>query len=311
VFRQLQSVVSPRRSAVLALTLGALLLVPAGPTPGQGVTGKDSGGFLTQAFVRVTDNAELTKRITGYGYADGVSVLAAWVDRGDSVAFIRPLSANISYMFLAAGDRDAQIVNLEILDVDGRNVLKNDGKSQPDAILEFTPTVSTSYRMRLTLAKSDKNLPCMCVAAILKKDGWKVPLGSLDTCAKKITDTLATVDAEVRRLSGKKLDFYKAKNQWALYGGVLKENETLQIDNLALGRGIKGFIAVGDNNTSDVDLFLLDQFGNTVKEDVRPDPEASFVHEPGPQKHSLRVLNYKATGPSLIFMSTFDVLPLR
>jgi hypothetical protein len=295
--------------SVVPLAIGALLLLPIAPTSGQGVTGKDSGGFLTQAFVRVTGNAELTKRIGNYGYADGVSVLAAWVDRGDSVSFIRPLSANTPYKFLAAGDRDAQVINLEILDVNGKIVYASDGRNQPETFVEFTPTASTSYTMRLTLAKSRENLPCMCVATVLKKDGWKVPLGSLDTCAKKITDALATADAEVRRTSGNKLDFYKAKNQWALYGGILKEKETLQIDNLTLGRGIKGFLAVGDNNTSDVDLFLLDQAGRTLKEDTSPAADAWFVYEPGQQKHSLKALNYQATGPSLIFMSTIDVLP--
>jgi hypothetical protein len=293
------------RCAALLLALGAVLLLPPGPTRGQG---KDSGGFLTQAFVRVTDNADFAKRVIGYGYADGVSVLAAWVDQNDSVSFIRPLNGGTSYTFLAAGDKDARVVNLDILDDKGTKVLKSDGKMQPDAVLEFTPAVTGNYTMRLTLAQSRNNLHCMCVATILKKDGWKVALSSLDTCAKKITDVLAAVDDDIRTKTGNRLDFLKAKNQWALYGGILKQGETLQVDNMTLGRGMKGFIAVGDNSSQDVDLFLLDGNGTTIKEDTRTDPVAAFVHEPGPQKHSLKALNYKATGPSLVFMSTFDLL---
>jgi hypothetical protein len=292
------------KSAAVLLAISALWLLPANPTSGQG---KDSGTFLTQAFIRVTDNADFAKRITGYGYADGVSVLAAWVDLNDSVSFIRPLTGGVSYTFLAAGDKDAKIVNLDILDDKGTKVLKSDGKKQPDAVLEFTPAASGNYTMRLTLAQSRNNYPCMCVATILKKDGWKVPLGNLDTCAKKITDALTAVDDDLRTKTGNRLDFLKAKNQWALYGGILKQSETLQVDNMTLGSGMKGFIAVGDNNTQDVDLFLLDQNGTTIKEDTRTDPVAAFVHEPGPQKHSLRALNYKATAPALVFMSTFDV----
>ena len=295
------------KSTVVLLALASALLLPVEPTTGQG---KDSGGFLTQAFIRVTGNADLVKRVASYGYADGVCVLAAWVDCKDSVSFISPLIGGTSYMFLAAGDRDARVVNLDILDEKGMTVLKSDGKKQPDAVLEFTPTVNGNYTMRLTLSQSRDNLHCMCVATVLQKGGVKLPLANLDTCAKKITDALTVVDEDYQKKQGKRLDFYKAKNQWALYGGVLKQNETLQVDNIDLGRGLKGFIAVGDNNTQDVDLFLLDQNGNTVQSDTRTDPVAAFLHDPASQRHSLKALNYKGSS-ALVFMSTFDVLTPR
>jgi hypothetical protein len=295
------------KSTAVLVALVSVLLLPVGPTRGQG---KASRQFLNEAFVRVTDNADIVKRVVGYGYADGVCVLAAWVDQGDSVSFIRPLSGGVSYTFLAAGDKDAQVVNLEILDERSTNVLKSDGKKQADAVLEFTPAANANYTLRLSLSQSRKNYPCICVATILKKDGFKLPLANLDTCSKKITDELTATDESLQKQFGKRLDFYKAKNQWALYGGVLKQGETLQVDNIALGQGPKGFIAVGDNNTQDVDLFLLDQNGRTVKSDESTNPVAVFVHEPGPQRHSLKALNYKGSA-ALVFMSTFDVITPR
>src|SRR5436309_3242261 len=105
-----------RKGLTLAVIAGALLLVPAGPVHGQG---KDSGLYLAEAFTRVTDNAALAKKLVGYGYSDGISILGAWINAGENAAIDLPLTAGTSYIFLAAGDKDAEDVDLEILDAKG------------------------------------------------------------------------------------------------------------------------------------------------------------------------------------------------
>src|SRR5207245_1420247 len=81
--------------------------------PGQYSAG---GPFLIQSMNRVTEMAATAKDIEGYGYNNGISILAAWVSHGANVTFTYRLAANIDYLFLAAGDDDARIIDLEVFD---------------------------------------------------------------------------------------------------------------------------------------------------------------------------------------------------
>ncbi len=294
-----------RRGACLALCV-VLTLLLASPETTRG-QGKDSGGWLTQAFNRVTNNAGIAQKLVGYGYADGLSVLGGWIDAGKQLEFdLRSLTVGTSYMIIASGDKDAEDIDLEIRDPNGQLVVA-DNRVAPDAVVEFVPRMKGHYRLRLILFKARKDLPCVCVAAILKKGGWDVPLTNLDHAVSQLITGLAAADEEVQKRIGKRLDLHKAKNQWALYGGVARQGGDITVTNINLGKGIRAFLASGDKNAKDVDLFLLDQNGKTIKSDTSTAPIASFVHEPGAGPHGLRVLNYESTGPAVIMMGIFEV----
>jgi hypothetical protein len=301
---------SPIRFAVRKLSSAALLglvalAVCAGPAAAQG---KASGTYLKEAFNRVTGNAELTKRLVGYGYNSGTSVMAAWLDAGGKVTMRLYLNAGTEYLFLAGGDQDALDVDLAIKDESGR-ILVQDVRTDPDAVVAFTPRSSAYYTMEVSLFKSRDSVPCVCVATILKKGGWDVPLRNLDQAAANFVRVLAQADNELQRKSGKRLDLHREKGQWAMFGAVLPQGETTDVFNLTLGSGPRAFFATGDDNARDVDLFLLDNAGKrTIREDTRTDRDASFVHEPGPGMHRLRVRNFQSTGPSLVMMGVFDIV---
>lgn len=270
--------------------------------------GRDSGRYLSEAFTRVTDNANIAKQVVGYGYNEGISILGGWVDQGNHLRFTLPLKGGTSYLFLGAGDKDAEDVDLEILNENGK-VLAADVRVAADAAVEFTPQVDGAYTLKLTLFRSNQKAPCVCVATILKKNGWNIPLRDLDDSVGKLIKALDVADRELQKNAGKRFDLRRANNQWAVFGGVLKQGETVTVNNIDLGKGQRGFIAVGDRDAQDVDLYLLDRKGGTLVEDTSTNPSASFVHEPnandGP--HGLKIRNYRSNGPAVVMMSIFDV----
>lgn len=300
----LRSLCGRSKGFACALCFGlAFLMGIPGPAAGQG---KASGTYLVEAFTRVTNNAGLAGKLVGFGYAENLSILGGWVDAGKSLEFdLNHLVAGTQYMIIAAGDKDAEDVDLEIIDPAGK-VVASDVRTAPDAIVAFTPQVKGRHTMRLTLFKSRQSVPCVCVATILKKGGWNIPLRTLDDPVGRLVRALAAADQEVQK-TGKRLDLHKAPNQWALYGGVARQGEDVTVTNMTLGRGLRLFLGVGDKSARDVDLFLLDNNGKTIVSDTRVDPVAVFTHEPGAGPHGLRVLNFDSNGPSLLIMGIFEV----
>jgi len=290
---------------VTALAAVLALVGLAGPAAAQG---KASGTYLTEAFNRVTNNAALAANLNGYGYIDGTSIMAAWINVGGKSTFNMQLDAGVEYVFLGAGDLDAQDVDLVIRDA-GNNIVAEDKRVAADAVVVYKPQVTARYTMELILFKARNNVPCVCAAVILKKGGWNLTLRNLDEAVGNLVGTLKRADDELKTKLNKRLDLHREKGQWAMFGAVLPKGQTTDVYNLSFGNGMKAFFATGDSRAIDVDLFLMNNDGTQVlKEDVRTDRDASFVHQPGAGLHRLRIRNYDSNGPAVVMMGVFDIV---
>src|SRR4051794_6506137 len=102
---------------LLAITLTlSLTLESATVARGQGET---SANFLGQAFNRVTESASGAAKLGNFGYQEGISILGGWIRHRDSLHYSVPLTKDVTYMFVAGGDNDAENVDIEIQDADG------------------------------------------------------------------------------------------------------------------------------------------------------------------------------------------------
>jgi len=303
VSRPVKSVVWKMAVAALAglLALGVL----ATPAAAQG---KASGTYLKESFNRVTDNAALGGKIGNYGYIDGISIMAAWINSGGKSTFTLTLDANVDYLFLGAGDLDAQDVDLVILN-DKNEVVAEDVRTAADAAVTFTPKVTGRYTMELVLFKSKNNVPCVCAATILRKNGINASLKNLDEAVGNFVDALAKADVELKNKANKRLELHKEKGQWAMFGAVLAQSKDADVYNLSLGNGLRAFFATGDSKARDVDLFLMNNDASqTLKSDTRVDRDASFVHQMGGGLHRLRLHNHESTGVSVCIMGVYDII---
>jgi hypothetical protein len=118
-------------------------------------------------------------------------------------------------------------------------------------------------------------------------------------------DTVAMSQAN----NGKKVFFHGEQNQWAVYGAILDANQEVTVTNLNMGRGFRTMIGVGDDRALDIDMWLLDNNGRVLREDVLPDaiPVVNFDVGNHPS-YGLRFRNLRATGPSVILATILDIV---
>jgi hypothetical protein len=292
-----------RGKAITALVVGLFLFFTvSAPVYSQG---KATSTYLAEAFVATTKNAATANNLAGFGYNEGISILGAWLKTGKNVGFDTQLTGGVQYLFLAGGDNDAQDVDLEIFDAKG-NRLASDGRATPDASVLFTPRATATYTLRLTLVKSKRNVPCVCVATILRKGGLNVALNNLNEAAGNLAAVLNIADQVLRHKTKKRLDLYHADNQWSIFGSVLDKGQETTVTKVSLGNGHRLFIGVGDKQ-ADVDLFLLDKTDKVVQQDTRGDRIAILGRDPtlddGP--HGLRIRNL-SRALSVTMMAVFE-----
>ncbi len=297
-----------KRFAVAAL----LLVVSVAMVRSQG---QESANYWAQAFVRVTNSAAGAADTADYGYQEGISILGAWIKHRDSCDFVIHLTRGVKYLFVAGGDKDALDLNVEIIEESGKVVAK-DEREAPDVMVNFSPPASDWYTMRLSLAKSKMNsanvqVPCICVVCVLRENGIKVPIKSLDQAGDKLMTTFVEAD-RLMKPQNKRLELRHARNQWAIYGTVIAPGASTRVTNLDLGTGRRVFLSIGDDNSQDVDLFLMDGNDNVIAKDVDARVHAIIGFDPlAGRRYAFRMLNYKGNGPSVVLTGFFDPYPIR
>jgi len=298
-------------AGALFAVLTALLFVNATPASAQG---KATGNFMAQAVVRVTDNADKINKgrvnagLGTYGYNEGISILGGWVNPNSSLSLTTDLKANVNYLFLADGDFDAADVDLEILDANGFAVA-SDLRANREAEVYFTPQVNGKYTLRMTLARSMNNVPCVCAAVILNENGksWKVPVKNLDDATDNVVKALDNGDKAAQRL-GHRLDLRRADNQWAFFGGVLTQGTNFGVSKLSLGNGSGLAVGAGDKFSRVINVDLENDQNQAIKQDLKQNAVSviDFAVN-GFGQHGLRVHNIRSNGPSVVLMAVMDI----
>lgn len=127
------------------------------------------GPYVTQAAARLS---KLIDKANGAGYSlndNAFSVGGGWLKQSKSdwiLLYSIPLQAGTKYRLLAAGDDDAKDVDVEILDAKGKAVAQ-DVATDPTATVDFTPSVTAIYQIRIRLYDSQNNLPCVCLGILM------------------------------------------------------------------------------------------------------------------------------------------------
>lgn len=129
------------------------------------------GKYVSEAAARMTKLVDAANK-SGYALQDNsFSIGGGWLKQSktDWVSlYTIKLAAGTGYRFLAAGDFDARDVDLEVLD-ENNKVVAQDVKTDPQAVVDFTPSKAGLYQVRLRLYASERDVPCMCLSLMLTK----------------------------------------------------------------------------------------------------------------------------------------------
>lgn len=312
----------PRRSAphALAAMLAATLALsgcthttpppeaprpPPAPAPAPAPTPPPAPGEfhpgvpMTAAIARVLGGAVAAERKTNLGFDRGVTFMGALLRPKAFINWRMQLEAGTRYAFLGGGDNNAVDVDLAVIDGTGQ-VLARDQLADAKPVVDFTPTQTGVYVVRMTLAQAPH--PSFCALAILRQGGFTVPIKNMTQALQKImaAGRLASQRATVR--------FHEEPNQWALFGAVLKPGDTTPISGIQLEARQHVFVAAGDAGAKILDMALLDARGNLVKKDDKPDSVAVLVTRTAGATYQVALTNVEAPGPTLVAAIILDVL---
>ena len=151
----------------LGVCLASLFAVLASESRASAQQGK----YITEATVRLT---KLVNAANSSGYElqnNSFSIGGGWLKQSQSdwiALYTVPLTAGKTYRFIAAGDSDARDVDLEVQDAKGK-VWARDDKTDPEAVVTFSPENTGRYTVRIRLYDSRESLPCVCLAIVMIK----------------------------------------------------------------------------------------------------------------------------------------------
>jgi len=278
----------------------AVLLVCSVPTSAQQDDEKIQwvpGQRMQKAVGRVIKTANVVNDKSAFGYDNEVCILAAFLPSGESASFNRNLVQGREYLILGGGDDNMEDMDLEVKDENGTKVAE-DTLTDASPVVRFTARSTGRFTIKATAFKADRG-SFACVV-IMRKDGWDVPIRNLQDAMTSLMKRCDRID----RGTKDKVYFHDVKNQWALYGSVLKEGEDMSIINLDVGTGRRAVLAGGDSFARDVDLFVRDRDDKVVAKDEDDDavPVVSLTATRY-QGAKITYKNVRSQGASLTLMT--------
>ena len=98
------------------------------------------------------------------------ALYGAVLEQGDDLTISKVKFGLGERMLVAGGDRNAEDVDVFVLDDKGKVLLRDKGRD-PFAFLKFTEDEADKYRgIRFTNARSKKSQPCLILTALLRFD---------------------------------------------------------------------------------------------------------------------------------------------
>jgi len=258
------------RVGMLALTAIAVTL--SSVTPARSQEDWVPGKYMIEAIGEMLDAADLLNRKIGYGYAEGACMAGVLLKPKTSYAMNRRFEKGVPYAIVAGGDSDATDIDIEIVDAQGNIVIKDDREDRM-GVIEWTPEVTGDYNIRVKLF--DAKLESFCAFAVLRRDGFQIPLkDAIDAAGKFFGDCRQIVAAADKNNSN--VGFLSTEGQAGLWGTVLPKGESLTLSGVVPGGGTGVVLGRGNHDEIDIDLHVL-QGGNEVGRDIEEDSFPRYV----------------------------------
>jgi hypothetical protein len=260
------------------------------------------GAAMMQAIGKVVRAGNTVTQRYGsrIGWHDGVAVLGAFVQPGRSSSFRFPLRAGEVYSFIGGGDDDARDVDITVTDDTGRSVA-TDTDTSADPVVVFRAPRDGAYTVKLELY--DAPVASFLALAVLtdSPNRYTVPI---DIVVSAMTKSLVQAAYLDRSRGGAR--YHDADNQWAIFGQVLRQGESMRISNLTMDGRNHTIVAAGDETAQDIDLFVR-RSGRLIGADEDKDPIPMVTQwTTAGGGYEIEVKNVRSGGPSLVVATIIE-----
>ncbi len=193
------------------------------------------------------------------GFDEKTFLLGAYMKPGQTLTYKKNCFKDVDYTFVAAGDQDAEDVDVEVTDPQGRRVTLDQDEDSV-AYADFVASQDGSYTIKVSLASNEESF--VSVVMLADDTRWSHNPQNLVTAASDLLNTAATLDD----IDG--LVF--APNGWCLFGAVLATDEEFDVQGLTIEKD-NWVVGACDAQSRDIDLRVQDNQRRDVVMDTEQD----------------------------------------
>ena len=259
-----------------------------------------AGIYMEQTFEDLSGKLALYAESDGWGWRSDLCFAGAIIDLGETIALNLYLDAGTQYSFIGGGDEDITTLDLYLVNSE-REVVASDVLDDRTPIVDFTPTVSGIYSLRMQLVGCDVGASFVGVA-LLKKNGPGFSATHYETAYSNLMENSANINSVS---SG--VYYYAEYNQWSTFGFWLSPTQSATVENLAMGVGTatQWLVSGCQESLTDVNMYLMGEAGNTIKSDVAPDNYPLFSNSSlsDTENYGIKVEAKSGSEAGLIFVS--------
>jgi hypothetical protein len=234
-----------------------------------------------------------------YGFCD-TCYLAAYIRPSGHSWITMELEGGRGYLFGGAvgegNDLDILIENSS-----GTEVAR-DTKTDNVPIVEFTPSVTGRYKVKLKLYSASGGRFCSMV--LMQKGGWSLPITNLSRAGDVMLDRCRNVANQASAC------FLEEPGEWAVIGSVLNSGSVASFSDMRLGGGRRVMVAAGDSKMRDLDLGLFEDRdgGQPLDTDTLPDDNPVLeARTNSNDRYRLMIENSSSNGPSIVMTAILDI----
>lgn len=217
------------------------------------------------------------------GFDSGWNMGGCVLSPGQTADFTREFKAYQTYFITADGGEGAHDVDVQILSSSGR-VIVEDVRSDKSAIVEFRPSYTGQYTIRVKLA-SGVGKPLCFFSVVVLSGGWEISQETAINVLAKLAAVGTVLEGELERF----------------YGYVMKPGDrfSMTIDGL---RGDYSLYAVGGDSVSDLDLTVR-RNGLVIARDEMDDafPVCEFSNSSG-SRIEFEIHYYSGKGAAFVMV---------
>ena len=247
--------------------------------------------YVEEGIERCIAAAKKLKDMTAFGArSDGICLIAGFQEPGGEITWKCKLKGGKEYIFVASGDSDVKVLNLEAWEDDKKVAQDKSEDNVPLVVL--TVEGDAEVTMKMKLAKAPENQSHFTVMIMLENEGTGGKLSQLEKVAKQLNDVCGKINDKGA------LEFDKDPNSVCLVAGLIDNGESKTFSRSFATDTAYLMVGSADEACKDLDLEIHHGDQLVCKDnEVDATPVVAFKVEEK-ARCSVKMIMHESTKPS-------------